>query len=97
MTGRTTTPRGDGVTRHNFTTGNKISYCNSTNSVVLSVENGCGGHQTRECISIPCRKGEAVSEKLANDHLGSMGPELCERLRDRLGGAAITDSNATGA
>ena len=94
MTGRTTTPRGDGVTRHNFATGNKISYCNSTNSVVLSVENGCGGHQTRECISFPCGKGEAVSEKLANDHLGSMGPELCERLRDRLGGAAITDSNA---
>ena len=80
MTGRTTTPRGDGVTRHNFATGNKISYCNSTNSVVLSVENGCGGHQTRECISFPCGKGEAVSEKLANDHLGSMGPELCERL-----------------
>ena len=42
----------------------------------------------------PFGKGEAVSQKLANDHLGSMGPELSERLRDRLGGAAITDSNA---
>ena len=56
MTGRTTTSRGDGVTRHNFATRNKISYCNSTNSVVLSVENGRGGHQTRECISSPFRE-----------------------------------------
>ena len=61
---------------------------------MLSVKNGCGGHQTRECISFPCGKGEAVSEKLANDHLGSIGSELCERLRDQLSGVAIADSNA---
>ena len=51
---RTTTPQGGRDTsRTNFTTGSKISHCNSTNSVVLSVANGCGGYQARECISFP--------------------------------------------
>ena len=94
MTGRTTmcqvTESPDTILQPEI----KFPIVTQPNPVVLSVENGCGGHQTRECISFPCGKGETVSEKLANDHLGSMGPELCERLRDRLAGAAITDSNS---
>ena len=89
--GWTTTPQGGGVpSRNNFTTQSKISHCNSTNSVVLSVQNECGGHQTRKCISFP-RK---LKLSLRNWQMITPDQWVLNAVKGATsGGAAIRNSN----
>ena len=44
----------------------------------------------------PLREGDVVSKKLESDHVRPVGSELRTRLRDRVGGTALTDLYATG-
>ena len=44
----------------------------------------------------PFGEGDAVSKKLESDHVRPVGSELRTRLRDRVGGTALTDLYATG-
>ena len=94
MTGSTTTPGGDRVTSL-VSIRNKNSE-NPNNFVVLSVEHGCGGYERRCSFSAPFREGDVVSKKLESDHVRPVGSELRTRLRDRVGGTALTDLYATG-
>ena len=94
MTGSTTTPGGDRVTSL-VSIRNKNSE-NPNNFVVLSVEHGCGGYERRCSFSAPFGEGDVVSKKLESDHVRPVGSELRTRLRDRVGGTALTDLYATG-
>ena len=67
---------------------------NPNNSVVLSVERG--GYERRCSFSAPFGEGDVVSKKLESDHVRPVGSELRTRLRDRVGGTALTDLYATG-
>ena len=94
VTGSTTTPGGDRVTSL-VSIRNKNSE-NPNNFVVLSVEHGCGGYERRCSFSAPFGEGDVVSKKLESDHVRPVGSELRTRLRDRVGGTALTDLYATG-
>ena len=63
---------------------------------MLSVEHGCGGCERRCSFSVPFGEGDLVSKKLESDHVRPVGSELRTRLRDRVGGKALTDLYATG-
>ena len=95
VTGSTTTPGGDRVTSL-VSIRNKNSE-NPNNFVVLSVEHGYGGYERRCSFSAPFEEGDVVSKKLESDHVRPVGSELRTRLRDRVGGPALTDLYATGA
>ena len=94
MTGSTTTPGGDRVTIL-VPIRNKNSE-NPNNFVVLSVEHGCCRYERRCSFSAPFREGDVVSKKLESEHVRPVGSELRTRLRDRVGGTALTDLYATG-
>ena len=89
------TPRWAGPTKRR----KQSSQNRSVDTLAHSTYSACVPDHTMlyvDMFSAPFGEGDVVSKKLESDHVRPVGSELRTRLRDRVGGTALTDLYATG-